>query len=156
MYLVWKGEVPSSWWPVAKDKPTDVLGQRWGNQRGQRQKGGTSPAVMLEKWSQFRILWLRVCPCPQKDLLCRTALQRTLPLLASRRGSAAPQRQAARGAHPTSNGPSRGTSASTAPRAQRSRKAAATPGAPQPLGTQAGRHAMPEKFCELLHHTEQL
>lgn len=41
MYLGWRGEVPTSQWPMAEDEPTDVLGQRWRTRRGQRQKEET-------------------------------------------------------------------------------------------------------------------
>lgn len=54
-YLGWRCEVPTSWWPRAESKLTDVLEQRWRAGRGQRQKETERlPAVLvLEKWSQL-------------------------------------------------------------------------------------------------------
>lgn len=128
-----------------------------GELGGVRGKKGTSPALTLAKRSQFNNLWLRVCPLPSERVAPPHWSAEDLTLVGKQEGLSRPSKVSCQGGTADFKCTRPGRSASTAPRSRGSIQGGYSHArSPQPPGTHAGRRAMPEKFCELLHHSEQL
>lgn len=97
MCLGWRGEVPTSWWPMAEDKLADVLGQRWRTRRGQRQKGGIVLMLDGEVESELLDTWFR--SALRKDRFAKSA--QLCPCWQAGEAQIPPHRFAVRGAQKT-------------------------------------------------------